>query len=100
MRIKRILKWLLFPFQQFFLKLWIRYKGRPGALNRARKKAVKLHKRNKKRYRVFFLQNRYQVLTRDDLQKRKHTGEFDWIVNSTNMNAFAFFDTNTLTLKA
>ena len=75
------------------LKIYIRFKGSPFFLKRAIKLAKKLNAETGKRYRVFFLQNKYQVLTRDNIQRRKHEKDFDWHVNSTNMQPFCFFDT-------
>lgn len=77
-----------------FLGWYIRYKGRDAALARATKKAKKLHTKTGKHYRVFFLQNRYQVITRSDIQHRKHAKEWARHVNSTNMQPLCFFDTN------
>lgn len=77
---------------QIFIQLYIRFKGSPFFLNRAIKKAKSLSKSTGKRYRVFFLKNRYQVLTRDDIQRKKHAGEWGWHVNSTNMQPMCFYD--------
>jgi len=79
--------------KQYFIRLYIRFKGRDAAKERAIKKAKKLHTEKGKHYRVYFLKNEYQVLTRQDLQFRKHTGEFGWQVNSTKMQPFCFYDT-------
>jgi hypothetical protein len=81
-------------FKQYLIGLYIRYKGRDAAKNRAIKKAERLHAENGKRYRVFFLKNRYEVLSRQDIQHYKHTGEYGWHVNSTSMQPFCYFDTN------
>jgi len=81
--------------KQLLFSLYIRFKGRDAAKNRAIKKAKKQHAEDGKRYRVFFLKNEYQILTRQDLQLRKHTGEFGRQVNSTKMQPFCFYDTNT-----
>ena len=92
---------ILTLFGQLLFSLYIRFKGRDAAKDRAIRKAMKLHLasgtnfQNRKRYRVFFLKNRYQVITRDDIQMRKHAKEYNWDVNSTNMQPFCFFDTNT-----
>jgi hypothetical protein len=79
--------------KQYFIGLYIRFKGRPAAKQRAIKKAKALHAETGKHYRVYFMQNKYQVLTRQDLQFRKHIGEFGWHVNSTKMKPFCFYDT-------
>jgi len=76
-------------------QLYIRFKGSPFMLNRAKRKADKLHARTGRRYRVFFLENQYQPLTRSDIQARKHDGRWAWHVNSTGMEPHAFYDTNT-----
>lgn len=76
--------------------LYVRYKGRDAARNRAIKRAKKKHKKTGKRYRVFFLQNRYQVITRTDIQRRKHANAWQRHVNSTNLQRLCFFDTNSL----
>lgn len=81
--------------KQLLFGLYIRFKGRDAAKDRAIKKAKKLHAENGKHYRVYFLKNKYQALTRQDLQNRKHAGEFGWQVNSTKMKPFCFYDTAT-----
>jgi hypothetical protein len=82
-------------FKGYFIGLYIRFKGRDAAKNKAIKKAKALHIKTGKHYRVYFLKNEYQALTRQDLQLRKHTGEFGWQVNSTSMKPFCFYDTAT-----
>jgi hypothetical protein len=72
--------------------------GSPFFLNKAKKKADKLSEKTDKRYRVFFLKNRYQVLTRSDIQSRKHSKEWGWHVNSTNMQPHAFYDTKQVSI--
>lgn len=79
--------------KQYFIGLYIRFKGRESAKNKAIKKAKDFHAKTGKRYRVFFLKNKYQVITRDDIQMRKHAKEYGWHVNSTNMQPLCFFDT-------
>lgn len=91
--------------KQFLIGLYIRFKGSDLFLNRAIKKAKELHlsssdnQHRRKRYRVFFLKNRYQVICRDDIQSRKHKKEYGWHVNSTNMQPLCFFDTDNLKSK-
>lgn len=80
--------------KQFLFGLYIRFKGRDAAKNRAIKKAKKLHAETGKHYRVYFLKNEYQVLTRQDLKLKQHTGEFGWHTNSSRMHPFCFYDTN------
>jgi hypothetical protein len=81
--------------KQFLIGLYIRFKGRDAAKNRAIKQAKKLNLKDGKRYRVFFIKNKYQVLSRQDIQNAKHRREWGWHVNSTNMQPLCFFDTNT-----
>jgi len=85
--------------KQLLIGLYIRFKGRDAAKNRAIKKAKAMNLKTGKRYRVFFLKNRYQVITRDDIQMRKHAKEYGWHVNSTNMQPMCFFDTRPVTPK-
>lgn len=79
-----------------FLSLYIRFKGSPVFLNKAIRQAKKMKAKTGKRYRVFFLKNRYEVLTRSDIQQRKHAGEYGWHVNSSSMEPFCFFDTDSI----
>ncbi|HHT23162.1 MAG TPA: hypothetical protein GXZ87_07625 [Bacteroidales bacterium] len=58
----------------YFKKLRIRFQGRDSQLQKAIKKADKLHKKNGKRYRVFFFGNRYHVWTRKDIREKQHFG--------------------------
>jgi len=76
------------------LAFYIRFKGSPVFLNKAIRRAKKLNAKTGKRYRVFFIKNRYEALTREDIQRRKHSKEWGWHVNSTNMQPHCFFDTN------
>lgn len=81
---------------QFFRNEYKRYKGRPKALLNAIEKAQKLTNKTGKRYKVYFLQNRYQILTRSDVQqKRRHGAEFQERINVTKLRGIAFFDTHT-----
>ncbi len=75
--------------------LYIRFKGRPGALHRAIKRADRLCRRNKKRYRVFFMSNKYQSFSRAQIQKKKHKKEWSRDVNVTKMEPMCFYDTLT-----
>lgn len=81
--------------QAWFAFRWKRYKGRPAALRRAIRKAKDKHRKTRKRYKVYFLQNKYQVLTRDDIQRGKHQKVFAEYINTTKMEPMAFFDTAT-----
>jgi len=78
------------------LLLKIRFHGRKPALERAVKKATRLHKKDGKRYRVFFLDFRYRVYNRDDIKCRKKEGIFNYFINSTTIDPVKFFDTNDL----
>jgi len=91
------MKRLLFYIWQRYLLLTVRWHGNPMKQKRAIRKAKKLHRKNGKRYRVFFVENRYQVMNREDIQKRKHLKNWGWHVNSTAMDKYCFFDTNNLT---
>jgi hypothetical protein len=82
---KRLLNW--------FLSLRIRYNGSPEKLKKAVGKAENLHKTQKKRYRVFFLSGRYQVLTRTDVQRKKNAGEWKRRVNMTRLEPLEYYDT-------
>lgn len=88
--ISYVFKYISVPFRL----LNTRYQGNTWKLKSACRKARKKHKKTGKHYRVYFLQNRYRVLTRDDLQKAKHQKKFGWHVNSSNMEPLAFYDTS------
>lgn len=93
---KPFFKAIFFPFIWLWIsakQLYVRFRGRDASRNRAIKKALQKHRCDGKRYRVFFLQNRYQVLTRQDIQRKKHSGDWGRHVNSTNMDPMKFFDT-------
>ncbi len=84
-------------FKNFFVKLYIRFCGRPAALKKATKKAIKLHKENGKRYRVFFFGYQYRVWTRQDIKERKNIGLFKRDLKAgDDFDTIAFFDTNSL----
>jgi hypothetical protein len=85
--------WITQPIVRFIRSEYKRYKGRPAALLKAIAKAKHLHKKAGKHYKVYFLENRYQVLTRNDIQYRKFNGEFLDFMNVTKMSAISFFDT-------
>jgi hypothetical protein len=75
--------------------LFLRLRMRPAALERARKKADRLHKKNGHRYRVFFFGNRYRVWTRDDIRGRKKSGLFKYRLKAgEDFDRVAFYDTN------
>lgn len=87
---------LLHKIQQLYLSLIVRYHGNPHKQKRAIRKAKRLHKKTGQRFRVFFVENRYQVMNRNDIQQRKHMKHWGWHVNSTAMDNYCFFDTNNI----
>jgi len=81
--------------KDFFIKLYIRFCGRPGRLERAIAKARKLHKKTGKRYRVFFFGYRYYVWTREDIRLRIKKDLFRRELKAgDDFNHICFFDTN------
>lgn len=75
--------------------LILRFRMRPGALNRAKKKADSLHKKTGLRYRVFFFGSRYRVWTRDEIRERKKSGLFKYRLKAgEDFDRVAFYDTN------
>lgn len=72
-----------------------RYYGSPAKLRKAIRKAKRLAKKSNKRYRVFFVGRRYRVMTRQDIQRQKHFGNWNRHVNSTNMQPHCYFDSET-----
>ena len=80
-----------------FLELRLRHRGRPGNLERAVRRAKRLHKRSGKRYRVFFILGKYRVWTREDIKRRKNSEILrrDMKVG-VDFDRIAFFDTNTM----
>jgi len=80
----------------WFAFYWKRYKARPAALRRAIRQCKFKYQETGKRHKVYFLQNKYQVLTRDDIQRNKHKKVFADYVNCTKMEPMAFFDTATM----
>ncbi len=85
--------------KHFLNRMYKNFQSRESARQRAISKAKRKHKKTGRRYRVFFIQKKYQVLSRHDLQKKKHQKIFNRDVNSTNMDLFKTFDTNSLTPK-
>lgn len=77
-----------------FLKLYIRFKGRPGALRKAIKEADRLHKKNGKRYRVFFFGYEYKVWDRGQIRKRIKEGLFrSELKAGEDFDRICFYDT-------
>lgn len=85
--------------------LYVRFQGGKFKKNAAINKAKRRHRKSnidpkkRKRYRVFFIGQKYRVYNRDDIQKAKHRKKFGWHVNCSNMQAFCEFDTNNITSK-
>jgi len=78
-----------------FQTLVLRFRMRPGALNRAKRKADRLHKKTGNRFRVFFFGSRYQVWTRDEIRDRKKSGLFKFGLKAgKDFDTIAFYDTN------
>lgn len=84
---------LMRPVRLKLKELRIRFHGRPAALERAKRRALKLSKKENKRYRIYFLGMRYRVLHRDDIRAYKRIGFFNRHINVTNTEALVFFDT-------
>jgi hypothetical protein len=84
---------MILKLQYLFISLYIRFKGRPGALKKAIKRADRLCRKKRKRYRVFFIENKYQALSRQQIQMKKHSGEWNPNVNVTKMEPVCFYDT-------
>lgn len=77
-----------------FIKLYIRFKGRPGALRKAIKQADKLHKEKGKRYRVFFFGYEYKVWDRQEIKQRKRIGLFrSELKAGEDFDRICFYDT-------
>ncbi|MFV0341016.1 MAG: hypothetical protein ACK5MA_10410 [Parachlamydiaceae bacterium] len=76
------------------VKWYIRFKGRPYLLYKAKKKADKLHKQTGKRYRVFFFGYKFYVWTREDIKERKRIGLFrDNLKCGADFDKICFYDT-------
>lgn len=81
---------------KLYLKaFYIRFKGRPAALKKAIRRADKLCRKNRKRYRVLFLEQKYQAISRPEVQQKKHRGEWGRNVNVTKLDPLCFYDTLT-----
>jgi hypothetical protein len=78
-----------------FQLLLLRFHGREGALNRAKRKADRLHKKTGNRFRVFFFGDRYHVWTRDEIRDRKKSGLFKYGLKAgVDFDKVSFYDTN------
>jgi len=89
-------KWLfnlISLINKWYMKRLDRHRCRPAALRKAIKQARRLNLKTRKRFKVYFLQHKYQVLTRQDIQQRKKQGVFFDHMNCTKMEPLSFFDT-------
>lgn len=89
-----LFKLILIRIKQLWINFWTRYQGSPAKLEKAKKKADRLSLAKGKRYRVFFLKGRYRVMTRLDVQRKKHSGEWNQGVNMTKLENMQFYDSN------
>jgi len=65
-----------------------------GQLNRAKRKADRLHKKTGCRYRVFFILGRYRVMDRNDIRNRKKSGLFKfWLKAGKDFDTISVYDT-------
>lgn len=69
-----ILNLLVHKIKNACSKAYIRFKGRPYLLYKAKKKADRLHKKTGLRYRVFFFGYKYRVWHRWDIKEQKRIG--------------------------
>lgn len=72
-----------------------RYHSRPAALRKAIRQADRLCRKNKKRVRVYFIEQRYRCYTRQEVKDNKRSGKFNPFVNVTKMEPLCFYDTLT-----
>jgi hypothetical protein len=80
-----------------FQILILRFRMRPGALERAKRKADLLHKKTGWRYRVFFFGNKYHVWTRNDIRDRKKSGLFKFFLKAgKDFDRVSFYDTGSV----
>lgn len=80
--------------KRFIIQLYIRYKGCPSQLKKAIKKADSMHKKDGKRYRVFFFGYSYRVWNRQDIKDRKHSKLFKRHLKvGDDFDSIAFYDT-------
>lgn len=80
--------------KRIIIPLYIRYKGRPSQLKKAILQADRLHKKDGKRYRVFFFGYSYRVWNRQDIKDRKHSKLFKRHLKvGQDFDSIAFYDT-------
>lgn len=73
---------------------YIRYKGRPAKLKQAVKDAQEKHKKDGKRYRVFFFGYKYYAWNREDIKRRKRSGLFyDFLKVGKDFDSICHYDT-------
>ncbi|MDR1102952.1 MAG: putative virulence factor [Tannerella sp.] len=81
--------------KDFFTQLYLCFRGRPGALRRAVRRAKRLHRKTGRRYRVFFFGYRYRVWSRVDIRRRIKSGLFkSGLKAGKDFDLICFFDTN------
>jgi hypothetical protein len=88
MNIKKTTRRLCKRLQLALKARYIRFKGRPSRLEKAIKKANRLHVRTGRRYRVFFIGMQYHAWDRVDIKRMKRAGIFHG-----HLKAGADFDT-------
>jgi len=82
-----------------FQILLLKFRMRPAALNRAKRKADMLHRKTGNRFRVFFFGKKYHVWTRDEIRSRKKSGLFKFDKKAgADFDTIAFYDTNNISL--
>lgn len=81
--------------KNYFMKWYIRYKGRPYLLDKAIRKANKQYRKTGKRYRVFFFGYKYRVWDRQDIKEQKRIGllKYDLKVGK-DFDGICFYDTH------
>lgn len=73
----------------------LRFQMRPAKLEKAIKKADRLHKRTGKRYRVFFFGSKYHVWDRREIRRRQSSGLLKWDKKAgADFDRICFYDTD------
>ncbi len=84
--------------KNIFKNLRLRFQGRPSQLEKAKRKADRLHKKTGRRYRVFFFGNRYYAWTRQDIRDRQHSRLLKHHIKpGVDFDRISFYDTNNKT---